>query len=80
LQAVPRWIAVRHGICDADAVPSRHVLVGKHVAVHRLPERLLLEFIRDSVLAVHAGPLLSDKLDITVGDGVQYVRQGHILC
>jgi hypothetical protein len=48
--------------------------------VHRLPERLLLEFIRDSVLAVHAGPLLSDKLDITVGDGVQYVRQGHILC
>ena len=71
---------MRHGICDADAVPSRHVLVGKHVAVHRVPERLLLEFVRGNVLAMHAGPLLSDKLDITVGDGVQHVRQGHILC
>ena len=77
---MPRWIAVRLWICDPDAVPSRHVLVGKHVAVHRLPERLLLEFIRDNVLAVHAGPLLSDQLDVTVGDGVQHVRQGHILC
>ena len=71
---------MRHWICDTDAVPSRHVLVGQHVAVHRLPERLLLQFVRNNVLAVHAGPLLSNEVDVTVGDGVQHVRQGHILC
>ena len=80
LQAVPRWISVRPGICDANAVPGRHILIGKHATVHRLPERLLLQFVRNNVLAVHAGPLLSNEVDVTVGDGVQHVRQGHILC